>query len=83
MHQRRDSSQNHLPTYVGLVQASLLQRWWTSRDLSGELGLNIQTVSFCIRTIARSRYVFTRKTKLRGKPKAYRIFPEAVQVRKA
>lgn len=62
--------------------ALLMLRWYTLRDLSIALGVTENgTAGCCVQQIARSRLVFTRKaTALRGRPRAYRMYPEAVNV---
>lgn len=84
MHQRRDSTRNLLPAHVAMVQALLLQRWWTLRDLAAETNGSLSTAKWAVHVIGRYRYVFMRRqSKSSRSLREYRIFHEAVQVRKA
>ena len=82
MHQRRDGFANRLPEHTAVIQGLLLSRWWTVRQLCDHTGLHKSTVQWCIQVLARTRVVFARRTTLPNKPRAYRVFPEAIGVRK-
>lgn len=81
MHQRRRPFDNLLPAHVALIRRLLQTGWHTTRELTIETGLEKATVWFAVKTIARTQYVFARRTLLKGPRRAYRILPEAYQVR--
>jgi len=81
MHQRRHRSPSVEASAV--VIAELLHGWRTIRELEAATGIKGSWVGQVVRRISESRYIFKRH---RDTPRAmvaeYRIFPEAIQVRR-
>lgn len=69
-------------TLTAAVVDALSHRWWTTRDLARALGRSEASVYSAIRYLSRRRLVFARRARmLKGQPRAYRILPQAYQVR--
>lgn len=73
-----------MPAHVAMIQALLLQRWWTLRDLATETNGSLSTAKWAVQILGRQRYVFMRRqSKSSRSLREYRIFHEAVQVKRA
>ena len=79
MHQRRAPLLANVA--IDRVRAELLDGWCTRRQLADQCGVSLQRVSWCLRDLARRQYVFCRWTADRAL-REYRLFPEAIGVRK-
>jgi len=59
----------------------LLQRWWTQKDLARKLRAQPKLIRWHVHQVARRQVVFARRaTRLKHKPMAYRVYPQAFQV---
>lgn len=64
------------------TERALEQRWWTAKDLGRHLRIKRQAAKGRIQRLAYRRLIFCRKaTHVFPPQKAYRIFPQAVNVR--
>jgi hypothetical protein len=64
----------------------LSARWWTVRDLGRAMGMDPKGARWHVHQIARHRPVFARvatASLAKRKPRAFRVFPQAVDVRRA